>query len=162
MLLTGHISHFRTISSWTLESRPGHNCYLLITCLIMAHCWYNITSWQFLLPEHNRDTNVKSWYGILKLLRRLEIDSARLHRLVSRYDNPLPTRFQGPIGCSKIPALNTIAVSNASVTSNSWNKQSLPEHKSYFTFYSRYTTRLQMPRHFFTHYCLKKSPMMIC
>ncbi len=42
--------------------------------------------------------------GILKLFRSPGIDSARLHRLASRYDNPLPTRFLAPKDCSKIPA----------------------------------------------------------
>jgi hypothetical protein len=28
---------------------------------------------------------------------------ARLHRLAGRYDSPIPTRFQAPIDCTKIP-----------------------------------------------------------
>jgi hypothetical protein len=35
------------------------------------------------------------------------IDSAKLCSLMGRYDNPIPTRFLAPIGCSKIPALGS-------------------------------------------------------
>ncbi len=33
-------------------------------------------------------------------------NSARLFSLAAQYDNPIPTRFLGPIDCLKIPALD--------------------------------------------------------
>ncbi len=34
-------------------------------------------------------------------------NSARLHSLAGRYDNPIPTRFLAPLDCLKIPAQGT-------------------------------------------------------
>jgi hypothetical protein len=39
-------------------------------------------------------------------------NSARLCRLAGRYDNPIPNRFQAPIDCLKIPALDPVANNN--------------------------------------------------
>jgi hypothetical protein len=39
-------------------------------------------------------------------LRFQGMNSASLFGLAGRYDNPIPPRFQAPIDCLKIPALN--------------------------------------------------------
>ncbi len=39
------------------------------------------------------------------LLKRLQIGA-----LAGRFDNPIPTRFLAPTDCSKIPALNLLAI----------------------------------------------------
>jgi hypothetical protein len=44
---------------------------------------------------------------IFKLLRNPGIDSKKpIHSLAGRYDNPIPSRFLGPIDCFKIPVLD--------------------------------------------------------
>ncbi len=55
--------------------------------------------------HHYRDLQSDSRDGILKLLRRLGIDSASLCSMAGRFDKPIPTGFLAPIFCLKIPPL---------------------------------------------------------